>query len=116
MKRQALGATIIFALLLLAVPAAWADSSVTYPDGSLSIVQDLGGGIHAHIFVDVPGDFDLFTHHVNTFGNFVFLNLRGFQGGVAYWADFRGTVGGQLLFDVFVTQGSGFFFVGQLLL
>lgn len=39
MKKQALGATIIFALLLLlAVPAAWADSSVTYPDGSLSIV------------------------------------------------------------------------------
>lgn len=116
MKRQALGATIIFALLLLAVPAAWTDSGVTYPDGSLSFVFDLGGGIHANAFWDIPGDSDLFTHHVNTFGNLVFLPLRGFTSGVAYWADFRGFVGSRFLFDVYVTQGSSFFFVGQLLL
>lgn len=66
--------------------------------------------------MDVPGDFDLFTHHVNTFGNLVFLSLQGFPSGFAYWADFRGTVGSRLLFDVFVNQGSGFFFVSQLLL
>ena len=116
MKRQALGATIIFALLLLAVPAAWANSSVTYPDGSLVIVQDLGGGIHANISWDIPGDNDIFTHHVDTFGDLVFLSLEGFPSGVAYWVDFRGTVGSQLLFDVYATQGGSFFFVGQLLL
>ena len=117
MKRQALGATIIFALLLLAVPAAWADSSVTYPDNSFSLVQNPGGGgIIAFIFVDVPGDFDIFVHSVNRFGNLVFVSLEGFPAGLAYWADFKGTVSGRLLFDVFVFQGSSFFFVGQLLL
>ena len=116
MKRQALGATIIFALLFLEVPAAWADSFVNYPDGSFSQVLDLGGGIHAYIFVDFPGDTDIFVHSVNTFGNFASVTLRGFPAGFAYWADFKGTVSGRLLFDVFVFQGSSFFFVGQLLL
>ena len=117
MKRQALGATIIIALLLLAVPAAWADSFINYPDGSFSQVQDLGGGIHANIFVDVPGDFDIFTHHVDFFGNLVFLSLQGFPSGFAFWGDFRGTTfSGRLLFDIYVTRGVGFFFVGQLLL
>jgi hypothetical protein len=116
MKKQALGATIIFALLLLAVPAAWADSSVNFPDGSFSLVVNLGGGVHGNIFWDLPGDKDLFTHHVDFLGNLAFLSLVGFTSGVAYWADFRGTVGGQFLFDVFVTQGGSFFFVGQLLL
>jgi hypothetical protein len=117
MKRQALGATIVFALLLWAVPVAWADSFINYPDGTLSIVQNLGGGIHAHISVDFPGDVDLFTHHVNTFGNLVFLSLEGFTSGLAYWGDFRGTTfSGRLLFDIYVFQGDvgGFFFVGQI--
>ena len=114
MKNLILGAAIISALLLLAVPAVWADSSVTYPDSSFSQVIDLGGGIHANIFFDFAGDNDIFTHHVNTFGNFWFLSLAGFPSGLAYWADFRGFFGSRMLFDVWVNQGFGFFFVGQL--
>lgn len=115
-KGQALAASAVFVLLLLAVPAAWADSSVTYPDRSISIVWNLGGGVHVNIFWDIPGDNDIFVHNVNFFGNFVSLSVAGFPSGLAYWCDFRGLVGPQMLFDVWVNQGFGFFFVGQLTL
>ena len=110
------GVFLVTFLSAVSLASAQFSSQVTYPDGSISLNQNLGFGINAHIFFDVPGDFDIFTHHTGPAGLFTPLALRGFPAGFAYWLNFLGTVGGRLLFDVFLTTGGGFFFVGQFLL
>jgi len=109
----------VFIVVFLSAPShgsAQFSSTVVYPDGSQSLNQNLGFGINASIFFDLAGDFDIFTHHTNAIGGFTTLSLQGFPAGIAYFLDFLGTVNTRLLFDVFVTTGGSFFFVGQLLL
>ncbi len=109
----------VFIVVFLSAPShgsAQFSSSLFYPDGSQSLNQNLGSGINASIFFDRAGDFDIFTHHTNAIGDFTTLSLEGFPAGIAYFLNFLGTVDTQLLFDVFVTTGGSFFFVGQLLL
>ena len=117
-KSLLLVALVAIFLLVSAVPDARADSSVGFPDGSFSIAIALGGGVVVFLFFDFAGsgDLDIFTHHVNSFGNLVFVSLAGLPSGLAYWLDFRGPVGSRLLYDVFTTTGGPFFFVGQILL
>jgi len=119
MKHALVAAAVVFALLLI-VP--YADAQLTtivdYPDGSASFVVNLGAGLNAFVFLDAPGDFDLFIHTANAVGNFFTVLLDGGILGIAFWLDFRGFVGPNLLFDVWrvTTTGVPFQFVGQILL
>jgi hypothetical protein len=109
----------VFLAVFLSSPShgsAQFSSVVTYPDGSESFNQNLGSGINATIFYDIPGDFDIFTHHTNSIGGFATLSLRGFPAGIGYWLNFLGTISAGLLYDVYVSTGGSFFFVGQLVL
>ena len=117
MKMQTLRAILISGFLFCAVPSASADSKVTYPDGSIHQSLNLGGGVLVNLFFDIPGDFDLFTHHVNSSGNLVSgVSIAGLAPGFAYWLDFLGTSNSQLVSDVYAYEASGSFYVGQLLL
>ena len=106
-------AAVLAFLFAIAGPAA-ADFTIVYPDGSEGIEIALGGGAHVALFLDIPGDFDLFTFHANSSGNPLTASLSGLTQGIAYWLDFRGITGaGRSRFDVYVKQtlGTGFFFV-----
>jgi hypothetical protein len=100
-------------VLLAIAPPASADYSVTFPDGSLAMDTSLGFGLHFALLLDVPGDFDVFAFTGNEAANPLFVSLlAGAPAGFAYWLDFQGTDAfGRLIFDVFVNQGAGFFFV-----
>lgn len=116
MRRAMVFATAVVVALLfgMATPAS-ADFTVTYPDGSLGIAISLGFGLHGAVFWDIPGDFDIFTFHANAAGNPLFATLGGLPAGVAYWLNFLGTDAlGRAVFDVFVTQGGGFFLVTRI--
>lgn len=101
-----IGLLIMFGALIAAGPAA-ADSFLTYPDGSGSQAIDLGNGNHAFVFIDRPGDDDIFIHPVNFFANLLFVSLSNTFAGFGIWLDFDGfTSGGFARYFVRVCSGS----------
>jgi hypothetical protein len=99
-------------VLLAIAPPASADYSVTFPDGSQALEMSEGFGLSLSAFLDVPGDFDIFVFTGDTAANPLFVSLFGSPAGFAYWFNFTGRDAfGRLVFDVFVNQGTGFFFV-----
>ena len=115
MKANVVCAALMTALLLGIAPPASADFSVVFPDQSQGIELNLGFGLHAAVFWDIPGDFDIFTFHANAVGGSLLASFEGFPFGIAYWLNFLGTDRfGRFVFEVFVktSLGSGFFSVG----
>jgi hypothetical protein len=112
MKGKVVFVAALIAFMFLITRPASADFTVVYPDDTLGIEMNLGLGIHAAVFWDVPGDFDIFTFHANQVGNPLFASLGGLPSGIAYWLNFVGTDQfGRFVFDVFVktSLGGGFF-------
>lgn len=108
--KVALLAAVVVLTLTIASPAS-ADFSVTYPDGSFGFEINLGFGLHAAAFWDIPGDGDIFIFSANAVSNPL---LAAFAGGLgfAYWLDFRFVDAfGRAVYDVYANQGTGFFFV-----
>ena len=118
MTAKVVCAAVMIVLLFGIAPPASADFTVVFPDGSQGIELNLGFGLHAAVFWDIPGDFDIFTFHANAVGGPLLATLiGGFPSGIAYWLNFVGTDQfGRLVYDVFVKNslGGGFFFVGQI--
>jgi len=109
--KVALLAAVVVLTLTIASPAS-ADFSVTYPDGSLGFEINLGVGLHAAAFWDIPGDSDIFVISANATSNPLFVSFFPGASGFAYWLDFRGIDEfGRAVFDVYTNQGAGFFFV-----
>ncbi len=109
-------ASVLFITMVIAAGSAAADSSVGYPDGSSSVVVNLDVGSNAFVFLDNPGDGDIFVHGADAYGFFEPFTLGGLPAGVAYWLDLRGYSGRYLVYDVYLNAGFGFFFVTQFLL
>jgi hypothetical protein len=99
-------ATLIVTLsIVIGIGSAAADSTVVYPDDSRSQAIDLGGGQHAFVFFDIPGDNDIFIHPVTFGANLLLVNLQGFLG-YAIWLDFEGFNGGFMQFGVYTCAGT----------
>ena len=116
MKGKVVFVAAMIALLFGIASPASADFTVTYPDGSLGIEINLGFGLHAAVFWDIPGDFDIFTFHADAVGDPLFVSFfGGFPSGLAYWLNFLGRdIFGRAVFDVFATRGGSFFFVTRI--
>ncbi len=110
MKRLLIALTLGTALLFTATPAK-ADFDWDYPDGTLALIWAEPGG-HAAIFVDIPGDRDIFTIHTTHSSTPNFFSL-GYGGAYAYWLNYLYTdTFGDWVYEVYIDQGGGFFLVG----
>jgi len=110
-RRVALLAAVVVLMLMIASPAS-ADFSVTYPDGSIGFEINLGFGLHAAAFWDIPSDFDIFVISANAVSTPLPASFFAGVSGFAYWLDFQFIDAfGRAVFDVYVNQGAGFFFV-----
>jgi hypothetical protein len=121
MKRFMFLFTFIAIIGLASTPAR-ANTSVHYPDASVAFAQFVAFNQLAFIFWDTAttGDNDIFTVHVDSLANPIALTLTGAPGnigGLAYWLNFLGfDIFGNMIFDVSVNQGFGWFFIGQFFL
>jgi hypothetical protein len=86
--------------VVIGVGTAAADSRVNYVDGSVSQVFNLGGGQHAFVFFDNPGDGDIFIHPVNFSADLLSVSLNNFNA-FAIWLDFEGPAGQFLQYGVY---------------
>ena len=114
MKRVLLMLPLISMLFFASTPAK-ADFSIGYPDNSFALVQAIGATGHAFIFADfaISGDDDIFTLHTNHSSFPLSASLAGFSSGIGYFLDFLFVnASGFFVYDVYATQGSGYFFVG----
>lgn len=85
---------LVACCVLVSVGPAAADSDVLYPDDSFSTAINLGNGLHAFVFFDDAGDFDIFIHPIDFFAELLFVSLGGSFNGFAFWLDFEGITGG----------------------
>src|SRR5215471_7720526 len=98
--KVALLAVVVVATWTIASPAS-ADFSVTYPDGSLGFEINLGIGLHAAAFWDIPRTGDIFIFSANAVGNPLLVSFAG-GSGFAYWLNFLGIdTFGRSVFDVY---------------
>jgi hypothetical protein len=102
--------------LSLSLPtAARADFSVTYPDGAVAYAIHLGPGLTVVALINDLGD--IFTIHSDGFSDPVLVSLAGFPASRAMFLFFLGsTPDGRSEYDLYVDQGSGFFFVDTVVL
>jgi hypothetical protein len=104
MRTFLLASLIVTLSVVIGIGSAAADSTVNYPDTSRSQAIDLGGGQHAFVFFDIPGDNDIFIHPVTFAANLLLVNLQGFVG-FAIWLDFEGFNGQFMQFGVYTCNG-----------
>ena len=97
---KTLASAFLAITLSLASITTQSDSSVGYLDGSLHLAQYSGNGV-ATIFWDLPGDLDIFTHHINGVGNAVLMTMEGQTVAYCYMLDYKGTSGNHLVFDLY---------------
>lgn len=120
MKLRLAFLTLFTMIGLTIAPSAEANTTVHFPDGSVAFAQLVNTNQLAFIFWDtaITGDNDIFTLHANSIANPSFLFLGGEpNGGLSYWLDFIGLdTFGNMIFNVRVNQGGGWFYVGQYLL
>jgi hypothetical protein len=120
MKHRFVIPALLSIISLTATPSAEANTTVHFPDGSVAFAQLVNTNQLAFIFWDTAttGDNDIFTLHSNSIANPTFLFLGGEpNGGLSYWLDFIGLdMFGNMIFNVRVNQGAGWFYVGQYLL
>ena len=109
---------IVAAGLFFSLPtAARADFSVEYPDGVEALAINLAPGFNLVALFNVGADPDIFTIHLDGSSNPVPVHLNGLPEGFAWWLNFvRLERFGRGVYDVYVTQGAGFFFVGTVVL
>ena len=96
---------ILVASLVIGIAPAAADSTLNYPDTSRSQAINLGGGQHAFVFFDIPGDNDIFVHPINAFANPLLLVVNDTFTGYALWLDFEGFNGNRLQYGVYTCGG-----------
>jgi hypothetical protein len=115
---RTLSSLIVAAGLFLALPtAARADFGVVYPDGVEALAINLAPGFNIVAMFNVGADPDIFTIHLDGSSNPVPVHLNGLTEGYAWWLNFlRFDRFGRGVYDVYVTQGAGFFFVGTVTL
>ena len=100
-------------LFLSLATAARADFDVVYPDGVEALAVNLAPGFNLVAMFNVGPDPDILTIHLDGSSNPVPIHLNGLTEGFAWWLKFIGfNRFGRGVYDVYVTQGSGFFFVG----
>jgi hypothetical protein len=116
MRKLSLLMAVVVAVLLLSLPTpARADFAVTYPDGSVGYALNFGPGLNVVALVNSFGD--IFTIHSDGFSNPVLVSLAGFPPSRAMFLFFQGvTDGGRAQYDLYIDQGSGFFFVDTVLI
>jgi hypothetical protein len=111
-------ALIVAAGLFLSLPsAARADFGVEYPNGLEVLAVNLAPGFNIVALFNVGADGDIFTIHLDGSSNPVPVHLNGLPEGYAWWLNFIDFDRfGRGVYDVYVTQGSGFFLVGRVTL
>jgi hypothetical protein len=108
--------TALFAITLsLASASVQSNSAVRYLDESGHFAWFMGNGV-ATVFWDLPGDLDLFTHHIDALGNPVLMTMEGQTIAYCYFLDFIGTSGNYLVFDMYGDQGVGWVYFGTFFL
>ena len=101
-------------LFLSLPPAARADFDVVYPDGVEVLAVNLAPGFNLVAVFNVGADPDILTIHIDESSNPVRVHLNGLTEGYAWWLKFRSLDRlGRGVYDLYVTQGAGFFFVDQ---
>lgn len=107
---------IIVAGLFLSLPtAARADFSVAYPDGEVAFAVNFYPGLNVVALINTFGDIS--TIHSDGFSDPVLVSVAGFPASRALWLFFIGpTPAGRNEYALYVDQGFGFFFVGDVLL
>ena len=96
---------ILVASLVIGVGSAAADSTINYPDTSRSQAINLGGGQHAFVFFDIPGDNDIFVHPVDFSAFLLAVSLQGFVG-FGIWLDYEGINSGYLQYGVYTCNAT----------
>jgi hypothetical protein len=116
MRKLVLLMVVVALGLLLSLPtAARADFAAEYPDGSVAYALNFGAGLNVVALINDFGD--IFTMHSNGFSNPVLVSLSGLPVSRAMFLFFiGGTAEGSLEYELWVDQGSGFFFVDFVLL
>ena len=104
---------VVAAGLFLSLPqAARADFDVVYPDGVEVLAVNLAPGFNLVAVFNVGADPDILTIHIDESSNPVPVHLNGLTEGFAWWLNFRSFDRfGRGVYDLYVTQGAGFFFV-----
>ena len=105
MRTKLLVSLIVAVSVVIGVGSAAADSNLTYPDSSRSLAIDLGGGQHAFVFFDIPGDNDIFVHPVNFAATLLQVTVNQTFTGFALWLDFEGFNGQFMQFGVYTCTG-----------
>ena len=106
MRTRLLGSLIVTFCVLIGIGPAAADSNLTYPDGTTSLAVNLGGGQHAFVLFDNPGDRDIFVHPVDFNANLLFVSFGNTLDGFGIWLDFEGVNQGFLQYGVYTCNGS----------
>jgi len=116
MRKLALFMVVLAVGLLLSLPtAARADFGVVYPGGAVAYAISVGPGLNVVALVNDFGD--IFTMHLDGFSDPVLVSLAGFPVSRAMLLFFIGaTPEGPTEYDLYVDQGSGFFFVDTVFL
>ena len=106
---------IMIAGLFLSLPtAARADFSVAYPDGLVAFAINFDPGLNVVALINTFGD--IYTTHSDRFSDPVFVSVAGFPVSRALWLFFLESTPAGNVYALYVDQGSGFFFVGDVLL
>ena len=106
MRTSLLIGLLVTLCVLIGVGTAAADSTVNYPDTSVSDAFYLGGGVIAFVFLDNPGDGDIFIHVVSGFGDLALAQLNQIVA-YAFWLDFEGHNGPFLHFGIYTCTSTG---------
>ena len=106
MRTSLLIGLLVTLCVLVGVGTAAADSTVNYPDTSVSDAFYLGGGVIAFVFLDNAGDGDIFIHVVTGFGDLTTAALNQFVA-FAFWLDFEGFNGGFQQFGIYTCTSTG---------
>jgi hypothetical protein len=113
MKRALMVTLAVTVMVLgLTVGESRADSFADYPDSSFSRAILLPNGI-VFLFIDFPGDLDIFIHSVNFSANLQNVILEGVFVGSLFWLDFEGFSGPFLQFGVYRCPGNPCSFTGR---
>jgi hypothetical protein len=117
---RTLSVLIVAAGLVLSLPpVVRADFGVEYPDGAQAVAISLDLGYNLVALLNAAGtDPDIYTIHLDGASRPVPVHLNGdLPDGFAWWLKFvRFNRFGRGVYDVYVDQGGGFFFVGTVAL
>jgi hypothetical protein len=116
MRKLCLLMAVVVTGLVLSLPTpARADFAAEYPDGSVAFALNFGPGLNVVALIDAFGNIS--TIHSDGFSNPVLVSLAGFPPSRAMWLNFlEFTEDGRAEYDLYIDQGSGFFFVDTVVL